>query len=162
MLRPKHTGTQQTFNTRLTRAWDTLLKQYLIKSKRACSVHWRASNVRRTHSKRIQRACNARGTYSKRIRHTPGTRRASRKFLRMFKFFKPKRAWSAQRLLATYSDAHRTYTKRTKRALRASNVSPTCSWRMLNFTFLSTRPAYTLMCDCCFEACVRRIKISKR
>ena len=35
----------------------------------------------------IQRACSARGTYSKRISHTPGTRRASRKFLSIFNFF---------------------------------------------------------------------------
>ena len=110
------TGAQQTFNTRLTRAWGTLLKQYLIKSKRACSVHWRASNVRRTRSKRIRRACNARGTYSKRIRHTPGTRRATRKFLSMFK---KNLSPNAQRLLATYSDAHQAYTKRIKRAYNA-------------------------------------------
>ena len=78
-------GAQRTFNARRTHARGTLLKQYLIKSERAWSVHWRASNVRQTRSKRIQRACSARGTYSKRISHTPGTRRASRKFLSMFK-----------------------------------------------------------------------------
>ena len=36
------TGAQQKFKARLTNAWDTLLKQYLIKSERTCSVHWRA------------------------------------------------------------------------------------------------------------------------
>ena len=65
------TGAQQTFSARLTHAWGTLLKHYLIISERACSVHWCASNMRRTRSKRIQRAWNALGTYSKRIRHTP-------------------------------------------------------------------------------------------
>ena len=80
MLRPKHAK-------QASHAWCTLLKKYLIKSERACSVHWRACNVHQTCSKRIQRACNARGTYSKRIRHTPGTRRASRKNLSMFKKF---------------------------------------------------------------------------
>ena len=112
------TGAQQTFSARLTHAWGTLLKQYLIKSERACSVHWRASNVRRTRSKRFQRACNARGTYSKRIRYTPETRRASRKFLSMFKLFEPKHAWSAKRLTATYI-VHQACTKRTKRACNA-------------------------------------------
>ena len=43
--------------------------------------------MRQTRLKHIQRACSARGTYSKRISHTPGTRRASRKFLSMFKNF---------------------------------------------------------------------------
>ena len=80
-------GAQRTFNARRTHAWGTLLKQYLIKSDRAWSVHWRASNMRQTRSKRIQRACSARGTSSKRISHTPGTRRTSGKFLSMFKFF---------------------------------------------------------------------------
>ena len=61
------TGAQQTFNARLTHPRGTLPKRYLIKSERACGVHWRASNVRRTRSKRIQRASNAHGTYSKRI-----------------------------------------------------------------------------------------------
>ena len=55
------------FRYGLTHPWGTLPKQYLIKSERACSVHWRASNVRRTRSKRIQRTSNAHGTYSKRI-----------------------------------------------------------------------------------------------
>ena len=73
-------GAQGTLNACRTHAWGTLLKQYLIKSEHAWSVHWRAS-------KRIQRACSARGTYSKRISHTPGTRRASRKFLSMFQIF---------------------------------------------------------------------------
>ena len=136
------TGAQQTFNTRLTRAWDTLLKQYLIKSERACSVHWRASNVRRTRSKRIQRACNARGTYSKRIRHTPGTLLASTKFLSMFKFFLIPNAHETRDDFSDVQrrapDVHQTYKARVQ---RASYVSPTCSWRMLNFTFLSTRPA---------------------
>ena len=53
----------------------------------------------------------------------------------------------------SYDNVHQAYTKRTK---LASNVSPMCSWRMLNFTFLSTRPArvwlmYTLMCDYCLK-----------
>ena len=96
------TGAQQTFNARFTHAWGTQLKQYLIKSKRACSVHWRTSNARQTRSKRIQRACNAHGTYSKRIRHTPGTRRVSRKFLSMFKI----RAQTRVERTATYSDVY--------------------------------------------------------
>ena len=78
-------GAQQTFNERLTHAWGTLLKQYIIKLERACSAHWRALNVRQTRLKRIQCACNARGTYSKRISHTAGISRASRKVLSMFK-----------------------------------------------------------------------------
>ena len=72
--------------------------------------------------KRAQKAFeayNARGTYSKRIRQTPGTRRASRKFLSMFKKNEPKREWSAQRLTATFTDVHQAYTKRTKRAFNA-------------------------------------------
>ena len=77
----------RTFSTRLTHAWGTLLKQYLIKSERAWSVHWRASNVRQMRSKRIQQACRARGTYSKRISHMPGTHRASGKFLSMLENF---------------------------------------------------------------------------
>ena len=123
------TGAQKTFSARLTHAWSTLLtEQYLIKNGTcACSVHWRASNVRRMHSKRIQRDCNARGAYSKRIRHTPGTRRASRKNLSMFeKFLSPNQGGAA-----TFSDVY----QRAPSLYRASNVSPTCFWRMLNFTF---------------------------
>ena len=97
------TGAQQTFNARLTHAWGTLPKRYLIKSQRACGVHWRAQNVSRTRSKRIQRTCNAHGTYSKRIRHTPETHRTSRKFLSMFKLF-----WAQTRLerAATYNNVY--------------------------------------------------------
>ena len=114
------TGTQQTFSARLTHAWGTLLKQYLIKSERACSVHWCASNVRRTHSKRIQRACNARGTYSKRIRHTPGTRRASRKFFSMFKtFLSPNAPGARSDIYQRAPSVHHAYTKHTKRACNA-------------------------------------------
>ena len=96
------TGAQQTFNARLT-----LPKRYLIKSERACSVHWRASKVRRTRSKRIQRTSNAHRTYSKRIyiiRLTAGTRRTSRKFLSIFSNC----FWAQTRLkrTATYSDVY--------------------------------------------------------
>ena len=46
---------------------------------------------------------------------------------------------------ATNSDVYRRATSVHQayktRVERASNVSPTCSWRFLNFTFLSTRPA---------------------
>ena len=51
--------------------------------------------------------------------HTPGTRRASRKILGMFKNFLIPNAHETRRFFATYSDAHRTYTKRTKRACSA-------------------------------------------
>ena len=102
-----------------THAWGTLLKQYLIKLKRACSVHCRAWDVRQMRSKRIQRACNARGTYSKRISHTPGTRRASRKFLSMFKFFLSQTRTKRATILATSGDARRTYTKSTQRTRNA-------------------------------------------
>ena len=64
-------------------------------------------------NKHVQRAGNAHGTYSKRICKTSETRRASRKFLSMFIF--PKRARNTHRFLATYSIAHRAYTKGTRR-----------------------------------------------
>ena len=127
---------QRTFSARLTHAWGTLLKQYLIKSECAWSVHWRASNVRQTRSKHIQRACSAHGTYSKRICHTPGTRRASRKLLSMFKiFFIPNVHETRDDFsdIVTYSDVGRTYTKRTQRTRNAFRMSPTCVWRMWNF-----------------------------
>ena len=110
---------QRTFNARLTHAWGTLLKQYLIKSERAWSVHWCDSNVRQTRSKRIQCACSARGTYSKRISHTPETRRASREFLSMFIFFLSQTRTKRAMILATYSGTRRTYTKRTQRTRNA-------------------------------------------
>ena len=111
------TGAHRTFNARFTHAWGTLLKQHQMKSERTWNVHWRASNAHQTRTERIQRACSARGTYSGRISHTPEARRAFRKLLSMFKnFFKPNRARNVQRLLATYSEARRKYTKRTQRA----------------------------------------------
>ena len=70
---------------RSMRVSHTLLKQHLIKSELAWNVHWRASNTHQTRSECIQRACSVRGTDSGRISHTPETRRASRKFLSMFK-----------------------------------------------------------------------------
>ena len=67
------------FNARLTHVCGTLLKQYLIKLERAWSVHWRASNVRQTRSKRIQRACS--------VVIRPGHAELLEKFLSMFKIF---------------------------------------------------------------------------
>ena len=107
----RYAGAQQTFNARLTHAWDTLLKQYLIKSEHACTVHWRVSNMRRTRSKCIQCPCNAHRTYLKRIRHTPRLRRASRKFLSMFKKFLSRNTHGARSYLQRRIS---TCTKRTK------------------------------------------------
>ena len=137
---------QRTFNARRSHASGTLVKQYLIISERAWSVHWHASNVRQTRSKRIQRTCSPRGTYSKRISHTPGTHRASRKFLSMFKFFssqtRTKRTMIFSDLLRRASDVHQAYTTYSK---RVSNVSPTCVWRMWNFAiFQHARRAFHL------------------
>ena len=95
---------QRAFHTSLGHATEATLEH-------TWNVHWRASNARQTHSERIKRACSARGTYSGRISHTPETRRAFRKFLSMFKNFLSPNA--RERLLATYSDARRTYTKHT-------------------------------------------------
>ena len=110
------TGAQQRFNACLTHAWGMLLQLYLIKSKCACSVHWRASNVRQMRWKCIQGACNACGTYSIRIRHTLGTCRVSRKFSSMFKKFLSPNAPGAR------SDLQRrisTCTKRTPSVQKA-------------------------------------------
>ena len=121
MLRPKHakhTLYRRAANDQRasTQAWGTILKN------RDAHVAYTGvpKNVRQTCSNGIQRACNACGTYSKRIKHTHGTRRASRKFLSMFKSFLSR---NALRLVATYSDAHRTDTKRT---LRTRNVFSSC------------------------------------
>ena len=57
--------------------------------------------------------------YSKRISQPPGTRRASRRYLSMFKKIDPKRARNARWFLATYSDARQTYPKRTQRTRNA-------------------------------------------
>ena len=128
--------TQRTFNARLTHAWGTLLKQYLIISERAWSVHWRASNVRQTRSKRIQRACSARGTYSKRISHTPGTRRASRKFLSMFIFFFIANAHETRDDFKRHTATRAGRTPSVHNVLvTRSNVSLTCVLRMWNFVF---------------------------
>ena len=112
--------TQQTFNVRFTHTWDMLLKQYLIKSESACSIHWRALNVRQMRSKHIQRTCNVRGTYFKRTRHTPWTRRASRNFLSMFKNYLSPNAPGA------CSDSQQRISTCTKSTKRACNTLLTC------------------------------------
>ena len=61
----------QTLNARLIHAWDTLPKQYILNSERACSMHWRALNARQTHPKCSQSTCNARRTYSNRADTRP-------------------------------------------------------------------------------------------
>ena len=114
MIRPRHA--KHALHARFTHAWGTLLKQRLIKSERAWNVHWRASNARQTRSERIQRARSARGTYSGRKSHTPGTRRAFRKFLSMFKFFlaqtRAKRAETFSDVQRRAPDVHQAYPTR--------------------------------------------------
>ena len=101
----------KTFNARLTQAYATLLKQYLIKSERAFCVHWRALNVHQTSM------FNAPGTRMELIRNVY-VRLPNAKLLENFRcvfMFYPKRARNTHRFLATYSAAHRTYTKGTQR-----------------------------------------------
>ena len=143
---------QRTFSACLTHAWGTLLKQYLIKSERAWSVQWRASNVRQTRWKGIQCACSTRGTYSKRISHTPGTRRASSKFLSMFKIFLIPNAHE------TRDDFYRHTATRAGHTPNVHNILLTCLRRVSAvcgiLQFCNTPSAcftYTLMCDCCLR-----------
>ena len=125
--------TQQTFNPRLTHAWGALLKQYLIKSERLWSVHWHTSNVRQTRSKHIQCACKS-----------------------MFKNFLSQTRTKRAMILATYSDARRTYTKHTQ---HTRNVFRTCLRRVSGvcgilqfFNTPGARFTYMLMCDCCLSS----------
>ena len=119
-----------------------LLKQHLIKSERAWNVHWRASNARQTRSERIQRARSAHGTYSGRINHTPGTRRAFRKFLSMFKKFFSPNARDTRRDFKRRTATRAGRTPSVPNALvasfeRVSDVRLACE----EFCYFSTRPA---------------------
>ena len=107
-----------------------------------------------TRAKRVQSALNAHGTYSGRISHTPETRPAFIKFLSMFKKnCEPKRARNAQRRLVMYSDARRTYIKRTKRACfeRVFDVRLAYVKFCYFFNTPGARFTYTLLCDCCLK-----------
>ena len=106
-------------------------------------------NVRQRHSKHIQCTCSAHGTYLNCIRYMPKTLQASRKFLsKLKKSFEPKGTWNAH--------------QPTKHACNMfCNVSPTCYWRMLNFTFLWTHPERVWFICLCVTAILRRIIQSK-
>ena len=101
--------------------------------------------LKRAPNKHVQRAWNAHGIYSKRICQTSETRRASRKILSMFIFY-PKRARNTHRFLATYSVAHRTYTKGTQRT-RIAFLTCLRLGILHFFNPLGARFTYTLMCD---------------
>ena len=114
-----------------------------------------AWDVRQTCLKRIQRACNPCGTYSKRISHTPGTRRASRKFLSMFKIFLIPNAHETlddfQRHKATRAGC--TPSVHNVLVTRFECVSNVCLAYVEFCNFFNTpgtRFTYTLMSDCCF------------
>ena len=77
-------GAQRTFNARHTRlghATEAISHKIGTRVERTLECLKSVPNAFEAYST----ACSARGTYSKRISHTPGSRRASRKFLSMFK-----------------------------------------------------------------------------
>ena len=104
---------QRAFHTRLGYATEATSNKIGTHMERTPACFKRAVQTR---SERIQRTCSARGTYSRRISHTPGTRRAFRKFLSMFNIFgaqtRAKRAETLSDVRRRAPDVHQAYPTR--------------------------------------------------
>ena len=125
---------------RYARSFERLqLRTSVFKSERACSVHWRALNVHQTSM------FNAPGTRMELIRNVYVRRPKHAKLLENFKhvYFLSQTRTKHTPILATYSAAHRTYTKGTQRtriAFRTGLRRALGVFGILHF-FFSTRSA---------------------